>query len=429
MERTMAVEVRMPKLGLTMERGVVTGWLKKEGDPVSRGEPIVEITTEKIANQIDADGAGTLGRILVQEGEEAPVGALLGLILQIGEDPSSLKVGVEAEPALAIAAAAPSFIDSAPARISDGDQDGGIKASPVARKLAQQYGVDLSHLKPQVEGGRIGREDVLAFVAAMPAQAEPSAISKPGPTVDTLPAEHPMTAVRAIPMAGMRKVIADHLMASLHSSAQLTVAIELDVTELVTTREQIIPGFQAAIGLRPSYTDILMVLVSKALLLHPILNSTISGNEILLHGDVNMGIAVALENGLIVPVIPGTHAKSLGEITRARTELVQKAKEGRLSPDEMAGGTFTITNPGTPGADISTPILNSPQNAILGVGRFVKKPAVLGDEICVRQMCWFSVTFDHRVSDGVPVIQFFETLNGMLQDSRTGLGLRPAEKS
>ncbi|MCL5958305.1 MAG: 2-oxo acid dehydrogenase subunit E2, partial [Chloroflexi bacterium] len=214
----------------------------------------------------------------------------------------------------------------------------------------------------------------------------------------------------------MRKAIADHMVESLHNAAQLTISLEVDATELVNLRERILPGFEAAIGVRPTFTDLLVVLTTKALQQHPLLNSTTEGDEIILHQPVNMGVAVAIESGLIVPVILGAQNLGLGDISRTRFELARKASEGRIGYEDVQGGTFTITNVGGAGADISTPILNSPQNAILGVGRIAKKPAVYNDEICVRHMLWLNVTFDHRAMDGAPVARFLDTLSTMIQN-------------
>lgn len=219
-----------------------------------------------------------------------------------------------------------------------------------------------------------------------------------------------------IPLLGMRKAIAEHMVASLHTAAQLTISLEVDATELVALREKIVVGFETAIGIRPTYTDLLIVLVTKALERNPVLNSTLDGGEVILHHDVNMGVAVALADGLIVPIIRQTQKCGLKEITRARFELARRAERGKLLPDDVQGGTFTITNAGGAGADISTPILNSPQNAILGVGRIVKKPAVFKDEICIRHLLWLNVTFDHRAMDGVPVARFLSDLEGMVQE-------------
>ncbi len=225
-----------------------------------------------------------------------------------------------------------------------------------------------------------------------------------------------------IPLLGIRKAIADHMVASLRAAAQLTISLEVDATELVALRENIVAGFEAAIGIRPTYTDLLIVLVTQALQQNPVLNSTLEGGEIILHRDINMGVAVALSDGLIVPVICEAQKCGLKEITKARFNLARRAEEGKLVPKDVQGGTFTITNVGGAGADISTPILNSPQNAILGVGRIVKKPAVFRDEICVRHMLWLNVTFDHRAMDGVPVARFLSGLQGMVQEPLAHLG-------
>ncbi len=226
---------------------------------------------------------------------------------------------------------------------------------------------------------------------------------------------------RSIPLEGMRKFIADHLVASLHNAAQLTVSVEVDATELVKAREAILPKVQDATGIRPTYTDMLVVLLTRALQQHPLLNSVTVEDQIILSDDVNMGVAVNTDTGLIVPVIHQAQKKSLPEITRARADLARKAMEGRLAYSDIDGGSFTISNPGATSTDITTPILNAPQNAILAVGRLVEKPAVFNREICIRNMFWLNLTFDHRAFDGVPAAKFLETLDRMIQEPMKSL--------
>ena len=433
----MAVEFKMPKLGMTMKKGIVSKWLKREGDPVAQGELIAEIMTEKITIEIESPGTGILKTILVPLKKEVPVGTTLAWIGAVDE---AMPVSGSQPQVVAVAAAAA----SAPAI----EEDGRIKASPAARRVAKEHGIDLALVSPSGSDGRISSEDVLSHVAAQQASAKAAGAIVASEAAKRLAQERgvDLAAVaerlgekrrlttedvesyleargaqlaaspRAIPLVGMRKMIADHLVQSLHNAAQLTVSLEVDATELVRARELILPGFQAATGIRPTFTDLLIVLVARALQQHPILNSTLVDDEIILHEDVNMGVAVAIDSGLIVPVIHQAQTKSLGEITQARSELARKALEGRLGYEEILGGTFTITNPGGAGSDIATPILNSPENAILGVGRIVKKPAVHDDEICIRHMLWLNLTFDHRAMDGVPAARFLETLNAMIQE-------------
>ena len=447
----MAIELRMPKLGLTMKKGLLTKWLKQEGELVAQGEPVAEVMTEKITIEIESPGPGLLKKILVPAKQEVPVGALLAWIGAADEAVPELGERPLVN-ALDIASAA----TAAAAAVAGEDTRGvEIKASPAAKRLAREQGVDIWAVKPSGGDGRISSRDVLAYVATRQAQAQVEQVAinaseaakrlanergidlasvaeslgeKRRITSEDVEAylvaqrAQPATGLRTIPLVGVRKMIADHLVESLRNGAQLTIASEVDATELVRARELIIPGFQAAAGIRPTYTDLLIVLVAKALKLHPTLNSTTTGDEVVLHEDVNMGVAVATESGLIVPVIHEAQAKSLGEISRARSDLMHKAIEGRLSHEDIQGGTFTISNAGGVGSDISTPILNSPENAILGVGRLVKKPAVRENVICIRDTFWLSLTFDHRAMDGTPVAQFLETLTGMIQEPLKHLG-------
>lgn len=401
----MSTEFRMPKLGLTMDTGEVQEWLKTEGQPVSQGETLAVIITEKITNEIASPVSGTVLKILVPAGQEAPVGALLAIIGSVGE-PISIKETVPTAPrdiALPLMAATDS---AAPAK-----DNREIKATPVAKRLAKEHNVDLAQVKPS-KGDHISREDVLAYLEGRQAQAQATQVVHPPQETPPVVAQ---PRYRVVPLAGMRKSIADHLVNSLRVSAQLSIANEVDFTALVQARELLLPGFQAATGIRLTYTDLLIALVAQALQQHPVLNSTLVGDEVRVHEDVNLGIAVAIEGGLIVPVIHQAQRLSLGQIAGARADLARRAQEGHLNSADLADGTFTISNPGMPGSDLSTPILNSPQNAILAIGRILKKPVVRDDQICIRQMSWLSLTFDHRVMDGIPVAAFLETLAQLIQ--------------
>lgn len=387
----MAIEISMPKLGMTMKVGLVTKWLKQVGDPVAQGETLLEVTTEKLTQEVDAPADGFLRAILVREGEEVPVGTLLGWIGAKDEAP-------------------PAETPQPPAPIATEEEkpsvESELRITPVARRLAKDMGIDLSRVPSS--GGRVGREEVLAYIEAQKKSIE--TVPSPAEKETMAPPE------QRIEIIGMRKAIASHMVQSLHEAAQLTVANEVDVTELVRLRESIQPGFQNSTGMHLTYTDMLIALIAQALKKHPMLNSTIENNAVILHENVNMGIAIAIKNGLVAPVIRAAESKTLEEISSARIDLIRKANEGKLTEDDLSGGTFTVTNPGLPGSDLSTPILNSPQNAILAIGRFTKKPAVYQDAVCIRTMCWLSLTFDHRAMDGIPVAAFLETLTQMLQN-------------
>lgn len=397
----MPTEVRMPKLGMAMKKGTVKRWLVAEGGTVEQGKPLLEIMTEKINAVVEAPGSGVLGRVLAVDNTELPVGALLGLIAAPGESLGAAEQAVASAPAAAPAAVAASV----PAAVAAAAPAGGeVLASPAARRLARDRGIDIALVPPSAPGKRITTDDVEAF-AARP-QGSPAAPADG--QAPTAPSAAP--AGRAVAFEGIRKVVAERLHESLQAMAQVTVSREAEVAGLVARRTQLAPGFEAASGLRLTYTDLLVETVARLLPEHPLLNSTLEGDSIVISDAVHMGVAVALEDGLIVPVIRDAHTCSLGDIARARTELAARAQAGALGMDEIEGGTFTISNLGAFGADSFTPIVNPPQCAILGVGRIVEKPVAADGEVRVRPTMWLSLTFDHRLVDGAPAARFLQAL-------------------
>jgi pyruvate dehydrogenase E2 component (dihydrolipoamide acetyltransferase) len=386
-------EVRMPKLGMAMKQGVVTKWLKAEGEAVQEGADLFELSTEKISAVVPAPASGLLGRVVAAPGTELPVGALLALIGETGDAfppreelaaadrpggpdrPGGRQAPPRIPPGVAPAAAAPA---------------GGAPASPAARRRARELGVDVAMVPPSAPGKRVTTEDVEAFAAAQPAAATPPA--------------------SLLPFAGIRKVVAERLSDSLRTMAQVTIAHEAEVSGLAARRDALAAGFEAAAGIRLTYTDLLVEVVARLLREHPLLNSSLTEQGIATSEAVHMGVAVALEDGLIVPVIRDADSRPLGEIARARAELVAKAQAGTLALDEIEGGTFTISNLGAFGADAFTPIVNPPQCAILGVGRMLDKPLAVDGRVEIRPTMWLSLTFDHRIVDGAPAARFLQAL-------------------
>lgn len=434
--------MKMPKLGLTMTKGKVTKWLKKEGESTTKGEPLLEVMTEKITIKVESPGTGTLAKILVPLQKEVPIGTPLAIIAAAGE--------AVAEPVVATAAA------GEPEKASSGN--GRVLASPAARQLAKKFAVDLALVTASGKDGRVSVEDVENYVKVREAgAAEPAAEGNVSGAAARLAQERgvdiarvvqqvgndrrittddilnfledqeeavPTTALaRRTPFAGLRQVIADRMMQSLHGAAQLTTSMEVDVGELVALRERLVPGFQAGTGIRLTYTDLLIKLVGVVLKEHPIMNSSLEGDEIVLHEDVHMGMAVALEDGLIVPVLRKVHEKSLGQIAQDRVDLADRAQKGQLGLDEIQGSTFTITNLGSYDQDVFTPIINPPESAILGLSRIVKRPVVVNDEIVIRPMMWLNLTFDHRVIDGAPAARFLQSLGKAIANPAQALGL------
>lgn len=377
----MATEVKMPKLGMAMHEGVVAKWLRNDGDTVERGEPIVEIESEKITYQVEAPAEGVLHHA-AREGETYPIGAMLGYIAAPGEavpEPGLVAPPGEAPSVPPVEAAAPAATPRRPRRQF-------VRASPVARRLAREHGIDLAEVKGTGPGGRVIEKDVRAFLEAQKVA--------PSPTV---------------PFTGMRRTIARRMTESLQSMAQVTLFTEVDVTELVRLRERLRCDFDL------TYTDLIIQAAARALEKHPRLNVSLEGDEIRLHEEIHIGMAVALEEGLIVPVVRHANRKPLREIARETKELAQRAREGTLSVDEVAGSTFSVTNLGGYGIDGFTPIINPPEAAILGVGRVVEKPAAYRGAVALRHMMVLSLTFDHRLVDGAPAAEFLRSVAEMLE--------------
>jgi len=353
----MVIKVVMPKLSLTMKEGTVGKWYKKEGDTVEKGEPIVEIISEKATYDLEAPISGVLRKILVEEGVDAPVNAVLAAITAPDEAFS------EAE----ILAEAPQAVKEVEKR---------VLASPAAKRLAREYGIDLSLVKGSGPEGRIVEEDIRRFIEE---------------TRGILP-----KVKEIIPLSGFRKTTAERVSASFKTAPHSTIMMEVNASKAIELHEK----------LQVSYTAILVNAVAKALSEHPIINSTLEGGNIKLFEDVNVGVAVATEYGLVVPVIRNADRKPLKEIDIAINELMKKARQGKLAREEVTGGTFTITNLGMYGVEFFTPIINPSEAAILGVGKITEKPVVINGKVEVKPMIMLSLSYDHRVVDGAPAAEF-----------------------
>ncbi len=371
----MAVQLVMPKLGMAMTEGEVVKWLKEDGTRVARDEPVVQVMSKKITYEVKAPGEGIL-RHAVGPKAKVPVGAVIGYILAPGEE---VPVTPAAPAAAAAAAAQPPAAE--------------VLATPMAKRLAREHGIDLREVRGTGPGGRIQEADVLAYLEQR--QKAPAA-------PEALPA------ARVVPFTGMRRAIAERMTESLQTMAQVTLTTEADVTGLVEFVDRLKPKVDI------SYTAVLVKAVAAALRQHPILNSTLVGDEIRLLNEINIGVGVALEDGLIVPVIRNADRLKLAEIDRELKRLAAAARAGTLTVDEVTGGTFTISNLGMYGIDAFTPIINPPEAAILGVGRIIEKPAVYRGQVAVRSLMTLSLTFDHRIVDGAPAAAFLQTLAAML---------------
>jgi pyruvate dehydrogenase E2 component (dihydrolipoamide acetyltransferase) len=434
----------MPKWGLTMKKGKITKWLKNEGDHIAKGESFFEVETEKITNLVESNFEGTVFQILVPAGQTVPVGTVVAIVAAAGEQPDRVAggaAGAEAQPAAKAAKQAPAeaprektFVQASPAarrlakelgvelaRVTGTGPEGRItetdvkkfheegppppKATPLAEEMARQAGLDLSQVQGTGENGKITTDDVKKALGRAQAPAEE--------------AEKPAEAeggVKIIPYEGMRRAIAANMYNSLHNTAQLSVFTEVDMTEAVRWLDSVRAEYAKDESVRVSLNDIVILATSRALKRFPSMNSNLVDEEILLFEDVNMGVAVALPEGLIVPVLKRADKKDLLTIGREARILAKKAREGKLDVDEVTGGTFTITNVSMFQVDGFTPVLKPPETGILGVGRLKKKPAVVNDQIAIRSMMFLSLTFDHQVVDGAPANEFLQTVARYLEN-------------
>jgi pyruvate dehydrogenase E2 component (dihydrolipoamide acetyltransferase) len=406
--KTVAVEAVMPKFGLTMTEGTIQKWFKAEGEAIKVGEPLFEVETEKVLYEIESLASGTVAKLLYPVEAVVPVGLPVAVIAEAGENVAEVAARYGAgTPAVTTAAtpapATPAAPSPASAAAPAGGRREGAPVTPAARKLAEEHKVDLSRVAGTGPGGRVTREDVQKIIDAG-GQA-------PAPAASPSPAAAPVVSAPAgqsLPLRGVRKVIAERMHKSLQGSAQLTITTEVDVTQLIDRRQEVQREFNA------TYTDFIIQACAHALKQHARMNAALEGDAIHLQAQISVGVAVALDEGLIVPVIHNTDKKSLKDIAQEARSLAEKARAGKLTLEEVSGGTFTVSNLGMYGVDGFTPILNTPQTGILGVGRIVEKPVIYRSEIAKRSMMVLSLTFDHRVIDGAPAGAFLQTVADLL---------------
>ena len=386
----MANPIVMPRLGDFMTEGTISKWNKAAGEGVEQGEVIAEIESEKLNYQLEAGGAGILHRV-AGEGDVVPVDGIIAYLLAEGESPPVAEASAPA------AAAQRAAARRAPARKAGRRGDSGVPSTPGARRLAASMDVDISQVTPTGPRGRVTEGDVRAF-----AESQQAAPAKTGPRGLPEPAS-------SAALSGMRKSIADHMRSSLANTAQLSFFMELDVTEAQRLRKE--ASSDSAVTL--SIAHVLTKACAGALKRYPALNSVMSDGQILTFDEVNVGVAVSLREGLVVPVVRGADAKSIEEIARETTDLAERARAGSIGPDEFLGGTFTISVLGS--VDGFTPILNAGQSAILGVGKSAEKPVVRDGEIVIREMITVSLTVDHQVVDGAVAAGFMRRLQQLVE--------------
>ncbi len=410
----MTITFGMPSLGHTMEKGKIIEWLKHEGDPIAKGEPLVVIETDKVITEVESPADGVVIRIVVPSEEERPIGALLAVLGAQGEQVSEAELQQMLGPVAVKIPATPAPMPVAAPRVEVAARDGGerLKISPIARKLADELGLDASTIQGTGPGGRITKDDVLRVAEAAKAAAVPAAApvtTAPAPTRGRLGVSS------TIPLRGMRGRVAERMFQSWNTIPRVTEVMQVDMSATVAFREALLGQWEQQYGRRISLNDMITKAVAVALRRQPRLNATLVDQEVRLHDSVNVGLAVNLDEGLIVPVIFNADQKDLGQIALEGRELAEKARAGRLQLDEISDGTFTITNLGTAGIELFTPIINPPQVAILGVGTVQRRPVVVGDALAIRPAVYLSLVFDHRAVDGVPAANFLQELKRLLE--------------
>lgn len=425
----MLTEIILPQLGDTMDEATITRWFKREGDAIKKGEPLFEVLTDKANIEVEATTSGFLRRILSGENTTVPTMQVIALVTTTADEPlqpSSVPAQGNGQKAESLA-------------VTGGTSDAGSLSqeqavrrkpfvSPRARRIAKEFGVDVSQLVPASKTGRVMEADVRKFLAASPVMPTPPVPAPAQPPAPSLPAYVPPppavqieTLTVPAPSAksdtvtrveGVRKVIFDRMGASAREIARVTLTTEADATRLVELREEI----NARSGeMKFSFTDFLILLVSRALLKYPYINATLRDDGVHQHAFVNLGVAADTERGLLVPVVRDAHLKGLGEIYSEVRRLSEAARSGKIAPDDLRGGTFTITNLGTQEVDAFTPIVNQPEVGILGVGRIAEKPAAYQGQLALRWMVSLSLSFDHRIVDGAPAGKFLQHVKHLVE--------------
>ena len=426
------VDIIMPQMGESIAEGTLSKWLKKVGDEIKRDEPIFEISTDKVDAEIPAPAAGVLAEILVKEGETVAVQTVVARLetekgAAVAAPSASPATGAagQAKPAApaapqreAGAPAAPVRQPSAPVTAASHSGNGNsfedrvrTKSSPLVRKIAAEHGVNIASLQGSGVAGRVTKRDILGFIESGEGSSVPAIRAGGAPHGHTAPLPEPWAGDAVEPMSKMRALISDHMTASRRTSAHVTSFFEVDLTRVARIRSRKRAEFESSTGLKLTYMPFIIKAVTEGLRAFPIVNSSVAGTNVIYRKQINIGIAVALDWGLIVPVIKHADDLSLSGITRALNDLAARARAKKLSPEEVQEGTFTITNPGVFGSLMGTPIINQPQVAIMGVGAIEKRAKVMTgpdgeDTISIRTCAYFSLSFDHRVIDGAVADQF-----------------------
>ncbi|HEY3226803.1 MAG TPA: dihydrolipoamide acetyltransferase family protein [Planctomycetota bacterium] len=450
----MPTDVKMPQMGESIYEGTITKWLKKEGEFVKKDEPLYELSTDKVDTEIPSPVSGTLQKIVVQAGQKVPIHTVVALVDESGKGGASSDAPT-GESATSIMRAKteklPSPIGSAPAKaekttaapgtpeaakpkpaVAEAVEpkpggDDRVFASPLVKKMAREEKIDLSQVRGSGPGGRISKEDLVDYIesrkggstatAVAPAlKASEARPSEPSPAAAAPPRPAAPGPVGAVPMTPMRIKIAEHMVMSKRTSAHVHTVFEVDLSKITALREKEKDDYERVYATKLTYTHFFAAAVVHAIREFPIINSSVDGTNIIYKKEINLGIAVALPEGLIVPVVKKAEDKSFLALARAINELAERARTKKLTVDDIQGGTFTITNPGIYGGLFGTPIISQPQVAILGIGGIEKRAVVINDAIAIRPMCNLVLGFDHRSIDGAVADQFMAHLKKLLQE-------------
>jgi 2-oxoglutarate dehydrogenase E2 component (dihydrolipoamide succinyltransferase) len=443
----MAINVVMPQMGESITEGTIVRWFKNEGDNVGKDEPLLEISTDKVDAEVPSPAAGTLAKILHGPGATVAVETVIGVIAGEGEaaaaPPPIAETPAPSPPTPAPAAApaaatVPAAVPAAPTPTAKEDEGETIRrrSSPLVRRIAAEHGIDITQVPGTGAQGRVSKDDILAFIergktapaapAVAAALAAPAAPAKAAPT----PAGATLGPTKRFagdelrePLSVMRQKIAEHMVASRHTSPHVNSVFEADMSRIVALRERAKDGFEAQNGIKLTFTPFFMAAAVEALKAFPVVNASLDGNEIVYHRHINLGIAVALPHGLIVPVVKRAEELSFLGLQRAVTDLATRARNKQLMPTDVQGSTFSITNPGPYGGLFGLPIINQPNVAILSTGGIQRRPVVVTDEegresIGIRDMVYIALSFDHRLVDGATADQFMAYLKAVLERGR-----------
>lgn len=392
----MAAEVILPRIDAGMNQGTIIEWRKKEGDWVEKGEILFVLETEKVTFDVEAPESGILSKMMAKAGDVITVGTVVAFILQPGEEVPEIPTPVEIETKESFI---PSIEIEGGERLEAAKEAVSVKVSPLAKKIAKEHNIDLSMMEGTGPEGRIRKEDVMKVIEGAKKASEGIIMQE-----------------EIIPLSSMRRTIARRMTESFQSAPHFHLSVEVDVKELSNVREKLMPSIEKILGVRLTYTDLLLKITAKALEGYPEINVTWAGDGIKQLSHINLGLAIVVQDGLIVPVIQQVNTKSLAEITGIRADFGQRAAQGKIRLDEMRGGSLTLTNLGMFGIDQFNAIINPPESSILAIGRIVDKPVAHHDQVVIRPRMNLTLSIDHRVLDGVSGSRFLQRIKELIEE-------------